>query len=224
MGVCQNTFSQKINVMLAGVEGCGKTFLLYSRIKQLIEIDGKIRTKPTLGFNYEEIKFDSKDVAIWDLPGRETLRDFWPMYYKNIHFDGIIFLIDYENKTSFDESVRVMHELFMKEELSNSNIILLINKGEEDPFEEEGSDEEEDEEENTDKKKKKELKRKEILEESKKNFEKIGKENVKQKLYFDMIPQINKDIFFFELYEKRKPGDKQFQLENKFREFLANID
>lgn len=74
------------------------------------------------------------------------------------------------------------------------------------------------------KKKKKELKRKEILEESKKNFEKIGKEIVKQKLYFDMIPQINKDIFFFELYEKRKPGDKQFQLENKFREFLANID
>ena len=48
-------------------------------------------------------------------------------------------------------------------------------------------------------------------------------DEIKKVLYFDIIPQINKDIFIFDLFEKRKPGDKQFELENRFREFLATF-
>ena len=206
MGIDNSKASQKINIILLGLESSGKTFFLFSRVKQFIEVGGAIKTKPTEGFNYEEIMFDSMEIAIWDLPGKESLRSFWPIYFKNIAFDGIIYLIDFDNKTTLDDSIKVLHEIIVKEELSECSLIIFVNKSIEDSMDNNDDSSDDSTKENN------EVKSKE--------FE---IDEIKKVLYFDIIPQINKDIFIFDLFEKRKPGDKQFELENKFREFLATF-
>ncbi len=207
MGIDNSKTSRKINIILLGLESSGKTFFLFSRVKQLIEVGGEIKTKPTEGFNYEEIRFDSMEIAIWDLPGKESLRSFWPIYYKNIAFDGIIYLIDYDNKTTLDESIKVLHEIVVKEEFSECSIIIFVNRNIEDCIDNNDDSSDDSTKENNNEMKSKEF---EI-------------DEIKKVLYFDIIPQINKDIFIFDLFEKRKPGDKQFELENRFREFLATF-
>lgn len=47
MGVCGSSAGQKHHIMLAGIEKAGKTFFLYSRLKQFITASTKIRTKST---------------------------------------------------------------------------------------------------------------------------------------------------------------------------------
>jgi GTPase SAR1 family protein len=104
MGTCYGAQASGLkHLMLAGIEGCGKTFFLYSRLKQFITLSSKVRTKPTDSFNYEVVEFGSFSVAIWDLPGRENLRIFWPNFYRNIEFSGLIYLIDYEDKDTLNE-------------------------------------------------------------------------------------------------------------------------
>lgn len=206
MGTENSKSSEKINIILLGLESSGKTFFLYSRVKQFIEIGGEIKTRPTEAFNYEELMFDSTEIAIWDLPGKESLRTYWPIYYRNISFDGIIYFIDYDNKTTLDESIKVLQELVFKEEFSDCSVMIFVNKGIEDHLDNDDNSSQGSTQERN------EIKSKE--------FE---RDEIKQIVYFDVIPQINKNIFVFDLYEKRKPGDKQILLENKFREFLATI-
>jgi hypothetical protein len=47
MGGCGGKGSKMHHVMLAGIEKAGKTFFLYSRLKQFITASTKIRTRST---------------------------------------------------------------------------------------------------------------------------------------------------------------------------------
>ena len=47
MGICGGKGGQMHHIMLAGIEKSGKTFFLYSRLKQFITAATKIRTRTT---------------------------------------------------------------------------------------------------------------------------------------------------------------------------------
>lgn len=46
---CGGSISKMHHLMLVGIEKCGKTFFLYSRLKQFITATTKIRTRSTEG-------------------------------------------------------------------------------------------------------------------------------------------------------------------------------
>ncbi len=66
-------------------------------------------------------------MIFWDLPGKDTLRQFWPIFYRKIKFSGIIYLLDYFNKDTLNESIRVLHDLLNEPELSSSHVLIVIN-------------------------------------------------------------------------------------------------
>lgn len=61
------------------------------------------------------------------MPGKENLRQFWPIFYRKIKFTGIIYLIDYFNKDTLNESIRVLHDLLNEPELSSCHVLIVIN-------------------------------------------------------------------------------------------------
>ena len=63
-----------------------------------------------------------------DLPGKESLRQLWPLFYRKIKFTGIIYLIDYFNKDTLTESIRTLHNLLNEPELSSCHVLIVIIK------------------------------------------------------------------------------------------------
>jgi GTPase SAR1 family protein len=63
-------------------------------------------------FNFELVDIAHYKVAIWDIPGRESLRILWPNFYRTIEFSGVMFFIDYENKDKLPEGkINFIHSL-----------------------------------------------------------------------------------------------------------------
>lgn len=224
MGVCGTSASKMHHIMLAGIEKSGKTYFLYSRLNQFITASTKIRTRSTectkfiifnitfLAFNYEEVDLGSFTVAVWDLPGRENLRMFWPNFYRAIDFSGLIYLINYDNKDSLNEGVKVMHDLLSEEELSDVCVLIVLNYARKD-YDEFNKGEKmniEDMEENT----------ADIIEDPKDN---LIKEQIKKDIYYDLIKQ-NKELFVLDIFdEKVSPADHQ-STRNFFKKFISKFD
>ena len=59
-------------VLLLGLQGVGKTTLLY-RAKGV----SNFTTAPTLGFNVEGVSCGSTNFEIWDVGGHPSVRRFW---------------------------------------------------------------------------------------------------------------------------------------------------
>ena len=54
-----------------------------------------------LAFNYEKVEQGPNKLAIWDLPGKENMKQFWSLFYRNINFEGMIYMINYQHKETF---------------------------------------------------------------------------------------------------------------------------
>lgn len=98
------------NIMLTGLSLSGKTYFLYRHLKNFIGSQTKVRTKTTycksclfIAFNYEKVVSGPNKLAIWDLPGKENMRMFWSLFYQNINFSGIIYIINYQQKETFED-------------------------------------------------------------------------------------------------------------------------
>lgn len=44
---CKSSVNKMNHIMIAGIENCGKTFFLYSHLKNFIDHSNKIRTRST---------------------------------------------------------------------------------------------------------------------------------------------------------------------------------
>lgn len=101
------------NVLMLGLFQSGKTPLLYR-----MKLGGFAATVSTIDFNFEEVKFKSFVLNIWDVNGRESGRRMWPNYVSNKH--AIIFVIDSRNR--HDKSLEKKELEFLK----TLNIPILI--------------------------------------------------------------------------------------------------
>ena len=58
------TKSKEIRTLLLGLDGCGKTTMLYK-----LKLDEVVTTIPTIGFNVESLIISGYNVTVWDVGG-----------------------------------------------------------------------------------------------------------------------------------------------------------
>jgi GTPase SAR1 family protein len=168
--------------------------------------------KYSIAFNYEEVDLGSSTVAIWDLPGKENLRIFWPNFYRNIEFSGLIYLINYDNKDTLSESVKVMHDLLSEEELREVNVLIVLNYAKKD-YDELNKGEKikiEDLEENT----------ADIIDDPKDN---MIKEQMKKDIYYELIKQ-PKELYVIDIFDDKVSATDHKKTRNFFKLFVSKFD
>ena len=99
MGNClKNNINPQYNLLMIGTYNSGQTKILYN-LKKILNnrknnfniYSENIKTLPTIGYNYESIKYKNKKFNIWDV-GFNNNSNLYKHFYK--FMDGIIFVID----------------------------------------------------------------------------------------------------------------------------------
>jgi hypothetical protein len=128
---------------------------------------------------------------------------FWPNFYRNIDFHGVIYMIDYDSKDKLEEAVSVMHDLFTEEELKYVDILVLLHRSRKDS-------------------EKKISKDSDGFVGGKKNngldFDLLTE--MKNDVYFDLIPQSNKQIYYMDIYND-SVGNENLKI--TLKEFFSNL-
>jgi len=84
---------QRRRVLLIGLDGAGKTTILYllSKGKQAMDLTTPI--VPTEGFNAETVRMSGLELTLWDVSGRHKTRtQHWRHYYTGVQ--GLVFVVD----------------------------------------------------------------------------------------------------------------------------------
>ena len=109
-------------VLLLGVDGVGKTTLLYQ-----LKLNEKIQTLPTIGFNVEEIIHKNKKICIFDLGGGEKIIPLWKHYFQESKC--IIYVIDIGDKSRLEYYIKAFDMLLKQhQDFRNIPIIIFGNK------------------------------------------------------------------------------------------------
>eukprot|EP00927_Polykrikos_kofoidii_P057008 TRINITY_DN51111_c0_g1_i1.p1 TRINITY_DN51111_c0_g1~~TRINITY_DN51111_c0_g1_i1.p1 ORF type:complete len:281 (+),score=44.41 TRINITY_DN51111_c0_g1_i1:69-845(+) len=145
VGTFLGAASQKQQILLLGLDGAGKSTLMY-RLKfaqtqvaddDVPSKDAESRTsskdppnlyKDFIGYIYEEFQM-LDNCGIWDLPGDRTMRFLWATIYQSIQVHCIWFVIDgMETKEErVHEAEAELRTLMYAEELQRSPIAIIVN-------------------------------------------------------------------------------------------------
>ena len=80
MGECcgKRTQDNSIHVLLLGLDGAGKTTILYQ-----LKYNETVKTIPTIGFNVETLEYGDIAITAWDVGGQDKIRVLWKHYFLN---------------------------------------------------------------------------------------------------------------------------------------------
>ena len=117
---------KKARILMFGLDGAGKTSILYQ-----LKFSGLIKTTQTIGFNIETIKYKDLYIDIWDIGGFSIFPNdediiLFKHYYENT--DGIIFVIDCNDKKRFGKANKGLLEIIKDEKLKNLPLLIIGNK------------------------------------------------------------------------------------------------
>ena len=117
-----------VRVLMFGLHGSGKTSILYQ-----LKLSKFINTSQTIGFNYETIKYKGLFLEIWDIGGNNIFFDdkckctvLCKHYFQNT--DGMIFVVDCNDKERFSKANQALLEITNNEELKNIPLLIFGNK------------------------------------------------------------------------------------------------
>ena len=113
-------------ILMFGLDGAGKTSILYQ-----FKLSDLVKTTQTIGFNLETIKYKELFLTIWDIGGHNIFYDnecriLCKHYFQNT--DGIIFVIDCNDKERFGKANKALLEIINNEELKNIPLLIFGNK------------------------------------------------------------------------------------------------
>ena len=108
-------------ILMIGLDSAGKTSILYQM--KMAEL---VRTIPTIGFNVEQLDYKGLHMTIWDVGGQDKIRILWKHYYQNS--DGIIFVVDSNDKERFDKVRETLLLCLSEEELKDAALLVFANK------------------------------------------------------------------------------------------------
>ena len=117
------------NVVLCGLDGAGKTQLLYTL--KLNDDPGSF--DPTRAPNYERISVVKSHVSvrfevnIWDLPGRLELRDLWKVFWNSTNVDILVWVIDANDRDRLSETAALLSKIAQEDGLRLSQILVVLN-------------------------------------------------------------------------------------------------
>jgi len=118
---------REVHVVVAGLEGAGKTSLLYDTV-----LDMKLPTSPTTEHhNVEKFQYRDKDFVISDL-AEQALATKRGSIWETHHHKGIsllLFVVDATDQQKFNTNKELLHSRLMKnDKLKNLPIVVCANK------------------------------------------------------------------------------------------------
>lgn len=112
---------KEIRILILGLDGAGKTTILYK-----LQLGEVVKTKPTIGFNVETLKYKNIAINMWDLGGQTSIRPYWRCYYADTA--AVIFVVDSTDKDRMSVAKKELHTMLKEEELSDSALLVFANK------------------------------------------------------------------------------------------------
>ncbi|KAH3732997.1 Small GTPase superfamily, Rab type [Pelomyxa schiedti] len=113
--------SKDMRILMVGLDAAGKTTVLYK-----LKIGEVVTTTPTIGFNVETVNYKRVNFTVWDVGGQEKIRPLWRHYFQ--HTDGIIFVVDSNDRERVEEARDELHRLLHEDELRDAVLLVLANK------------------------------------------------------------------------------------------------
>ncbi|KAK7938574.1 hypothetical protein WMY93_001900 [Mugilogobius chulae] len=111
-----------LHVVVVGVDGAGKTSLLYR-----LTLQDFVEAAPTKGFNTERVRLSGGALyQVWDVGGQDKLRPLWKAYARRTH--GLVFVVDAADPERLDEAKVELHRMARCPESQGVPILLLANK------------------------------------------------------------------------------------------------
>ena len=128
---------KELRVVLMGIDGSGKTTMLYN-----MKLGGiMITTIPTVGFNVETMETDNEEFTVWDVGGKSEIRPLWRHYLQNI---GVIaFAVDSSpgGRARLPEAKEALHNILQEAGAAAAPLLILATKQEISPAEAMSSEE-----------------------------------------------------------------------------------
>lgn len=148
--------------LMLGRANAGKTALLYklkinglkkAEIKLALknlksDSSGGIADSRDPAYHYEEFRSSILgQYAIWEVPGNEAMVRLWPMFYRYLRFNAVIFVVDAFSKEAEDldklaQAREMLHYLLNEDELRCAAFFLILNVEEKEGKKESTSEEE----------------------------------------------------------------------------------
>jgi small GTP-binding protein len=110
-----------VRILIIGLDATGKTTIV-----QKIYSGETVRTIPTIGFNVQIVRRNNITFTMWDVGGGYMQRQLYKHYYKNT--DGVIFVVDSNDKERLEEAKELLHIQLKQEELANVPFLVYANK------------------------------------------------------------------------------------------------
>ena len=114
-------YSIESKILLLGLDGAGKTSLLYK-----LRLNKDIITVPTIGFNVERIKNKNMTITVWDMGGQDKLRNLWKHYLSGA--DGLVFMIDSCDHERINLANEELYKIVCMPNQSLKYVLILANK------------------------------------------------------------------------------------------------
>ncbi|OLY79973.1 ADP-ribosylation factor 1 [Smittium mucronatum] len=112
---------REMRILMVGLDAAGKTTILYK-----LKLGEIVTTIPTIGFNVETVEYKNINFTVWDVGGQDKIRPLWRYYFQNTQ--GIIFVIDSNDRDRINDARNELHQLLNEEELRDSYLLVLANK------------------------------------------------------------------------------------------------
>ena len=110
-----------VRMLMVGLDAAGKTTILYQ-----LKMNETVKTIPTIGFNVETLDYKGLNFTVWDVGGQDKIRVLWKHYYQNT--DGLIFVVDYNDKDRVDDAAEELKKMLAEEELKDCVLLVMANK------------------------------------------------------------------------------------------------
>ncbi|KAJ1686061.1 hypothetical protein LUZ63_017451 [Rhynchospora breviuscula] len=111
----------EMRILMVGLDAAGKTTILYK-----FKFGEVVNTLPTIGFNVETVEYKNISFTVWDVGGQDTVRRLWRYYYQNTQ--GLIFVIDSNDKERIIEARDELHRMLNEDELRDAVLLVIANK------------------------------------------------------------------------------------------------
>ena len=96
--------NKKLCILMVGLDGAGKTTILY-KLKL-----GKIETTiPIIGFNVDTVDYKDYSFTVLDVCGQGDARHLWRYYCQNTQ--ALIFIVDSHDRKRIDEACEELDKM-----------------------------------------------------------------------------------------------------------------
>lgn len=134
---------EEFKILSIGLDNAGKTTIISKLNDESLTNQGRIEVIPTVGYQIEKIKFENKDLLIYDLSGQSKYRNMWEYFYtperkstgnsKNKEsntsiIDGIVFTVDSAASDRFPILKDELNLILKIKKLKKIPILFFLNK------------------------------------------------------------------------------------------------